>query len=326
MVAVGNLSNKRDGLWRRMTERFSRPVAEPQDGTSGTGLHVTVTRGRHKGATADIVGLRASVGQALDCDIVLTDANIASRHVILDFTGTPGSRSAVVTAGETGAVVAGHAIQPGVARTQRLPLQIDVGDATIEITDRAKTATRALNMTLAIPLAVGAGAGIGTLLTWGSAPDVVLPSARPQAPIASTPRAAPTIALPDVARQMDGMLATAGLQKQIKLTQRDNVILAEGTLPLDAFAKWRQIKAAVRESTSDRIVIADVVKPGDTSAGPANMIASVSNGKVPFVTGSNGKRAAVGEPLADGWIVRHITPQSVLLERGTAKMTIKLDK
>jgi Inner membrane component of T3SS, cytoplasmic domain len=308
-------------LLSRLQEQ-SRPVA-----SVGT-LQIAVVAGRHKGARSDVGHEPTVIGAGLDCDIVLTDIGIKSRHVTLEPRGRGRGRYVAVTAHEPGVIIAGEDVAPGATVVSALPLSLDIGSARIDVTGTvAPAGERTLNMWFALPLAVAAGAGIGALLTWGSAPSMPalsgVPAIRAAAP-SGLPAATPTVAVADVRAVMQRQLAATGLDKHIKISQRDNVILAEGNLPHDAYPTWRQVKAAINASSKERLLIADMVKPIEPGDGPRGLIAAVTLGKSPSVMGTNGRRAGIGEMLADGWIVRQITTDDVQLERGGNRVTIKL--
>jgi hypothetical protein len=294
----------------------SRGGSQAKAPSSSRGRDVTlaVTRGRHAGAEAEVMNGRVTIGASLDGDIVLTDRGIAAQHLIVDLVGKPGARSLTLSALAPGVLVGGE--------------ELGVG---IQFADPSPADRTSLSVITALPLAVAAGIGAGALGTWATSSSPSLPPLAPQSRTYAGPSAAPaglpragTIALADAAKTMERQLAAAGLDKQIKISQRDNVLTADGAVPMDAFPKWRAIKIALRDSVSERVLIADMVKPVETSDGPRAMIAAVNGGKSPSVTGVNGKRAGIGETLGDGWIVREITSEVVQLERGGSRVTVKL--
>jgi hypothetical protein len=308
-----------------------RDAASPSLARSSREVTLRVTRGRHQGAEAELVGGRITIGSSLDGDIVLTDRGIAAQHLTVDMVGKPGARSLTISALETGVLIGGDELAPGTPRSFKMPVTIDIADAVLQFVDPVPAERASLSVVTALPLAVAAGIGAGALGTWAFSPQGPPASYTPSrtyvgAPSTAAPSPLPTgtIALTDAAKAMQLQITAAGFEKQIKVTQRDNVLMAEGTLPVDAFPKWRAIKIAVRDNTSERLLIADMVKPLDTSEGPRAMIAAVTGGKIPSVMGTNGKRAGIGEILADGWVVRQITADAVQLERGGSRVTVKL--
>jgi hypothetical protein len=313
-------------------ERMAASPPPPAPNPSGAkDVMLRVLRGRHTGAEAEISSGRIAIGSSLDSDIVLTDRGVMPEHLVVDLVGKPGARTLTVSALAGGVLVAGEEVQSGAPRAFAMPLTIDIGDVGIQFVDPVPGERKALSMWTALPLAVAAGIGAGALGTWLTSSSTNTPQfPTPPRMAAPGPASAPTaprlgvVNLANAARTMEQQLAAAGLDKQIKVKQRDNVLMAEGNLPLDAHPKWRAIKAAVRDSVSERLLIADLVKPIDTDEGPRNLIAAVSGGKNPSVTATNGKRAQIGEILSDGWVVRQITAEAILLERGGSRVTVKL--
>jgi hypothetical protein len=324
-----------DRLRAAIPRRAQAGVAGSTTSQAGTDVRLRVLRGRHQGAEAELLPGRINIGSSLDGDIVLTDRGVSAQHVVVELAGNPGARTLALSAVGAGVLVAGEELAVGATKSFAMPVTIDIADAGLEFIDPVPrtggvSIARMARASVVLPAAVVAGMGVGALGSWLATPATLpnfTPRPGPTAPLAGQPTAQRLGVAPltDAARIMERQLMAAGLDKQIRVAQRDNVLVAEGTLSIDAHPKWRAIKAAVREGVSERLLIADMVKPLEAGdSGMRAMIAAVTGGKSPAVIGVNGKRAGPGETLIDGWIVKQITAEAVQLERGGSKVTVKL--
>jgi type III secretion system YscD/HrpQ family protein len=111
-------------------------------------------------------------------------------------------------------------------------------------------------------------------------------------------------------------IAAEGLDSGMRLVIRDGRFVAEGALSADDLLRWQEVRRAFRDRFGSRLILVSEVKEVEKGAQPPGVelaIRAVSLGDNPYVTLDDGQKYMIGSRLANGWIIRDIRPDRIVL-------------
>lgn len=291
---------------------FGGDEGAAQPGNHTETMRLTVLKGRHEGASLAVNHREFTIGSSLDSDIVLTDSGVADSHVRVRRSSATFIDRIEVTALADNVIVGTEAPPVGARTTVTLPIDIHVGDSLVRI--ESDNPGKALKSTLSlIPLGIVTGLAFGLVLPML---PVDLASLRTTFGTSATSTAAqPASGSPAALDALRSRIEEAGLTSVVETQSRGSAIVARGRAGPAELERWRSLRAKLAaEHPSAQIV--DLVGPASSAALPSSLVAAVVTRPVAIVIGTDGRRAGIGETLSDGWIVKEITADAVVIERG----------
>lgn len=299
----------------------------PGSSASGQSTPVLdITRGLHQGVHLTLDGAVYTIGSAASADLILSDAGIAGRHMVLRFVE---GRVAVEALEGDVVVVGPHGqetrIPMGNGHRARLPLEIAVGDARLRLGSGAPIQAPPASSSIwqskihwilaliLMCLCVGAFAFRG---------DPVAPAAL----ATNAPARAPQL-LPATAAQarlwFEQQLLAADL-KSIKVSEAGAQLLAEGAYDPSQKPRWIALQQAYDRQFGQQVMLQANVSAHSEIARPRVRFQAVWFGANPYVINDSGKRLYPGAALADGWTLERIESNQVILARGEERFTLTL--
>jgi hypothetical protein len=300
----------------------------PRSSASGKSAPVlSITHGLHQGVNLTLDSAVYIVGSASSADLILSDAGIAERHMVLRFVD---GRVAVEALGGDLIVVDLHGqqtrIPKGNGHRARLPLQIGLGDARLRLDssspERAPAAAQAsiwrrkLHWLLALVLMV---------LCVGAFAFRSEPIA-PAAVVVSTPVRAPLTPVNTSAQAhiwLDQQLSAADL-KGIRVSEAGGQLIAEGAYDPTQKSRWIALQQAYDQQFGQQVLLQANVTQHSEIAKPRVRFQAVWFGTNPYVINDSGRRLYPGAALADGWMLERIENNQVILARGEERFTLTL--
>ena len=288
---------------------------------------LSITRGLHQGVHLTLDSAVYTIGSAASADLILSDAGIAERHMVLRFVD---GRIAVEALGGDVLVLGPEGretrVPMGNGHRARLPLEIGIGDARLRLESGVPTpvSTAAVSsawrnkpqwlMALVLMfLCVGAFAFRGESTT----PTALVISAAAEAPAVS--RATPTQAH----LWLDQQLLAAGI-KSIRVSEVEGRLIAEGSYEPGQKPQWIALQQAFDKQFSQQVMLQTNVTVRADIANPRVRFQAVWFGTNPYVINDSGKRLYPGAALADGWVLERIENNQVVLARGEERFTLTL--
>ena len=293
--------------------RVTSEIASVGSELTNDQVRVSVLTGRHKGAVANVNSGRMVIGSSTNADIVITDEGIADEHVRVTARRNWWS-SQIEVQSLNGTFVVGYQV-PNEAGSLivNLPADVVVGSTRIRFESTVPrnelwTSGRGLMMAIFI------GAALGLILPFlpvisGSIPTFWSPAAS-QSQVSS----------------VDGILqqlSNSGLVGKVHVSERWGTFIFRGTLPVGEYEKWRAVKRQLLAQGLTVEKMVDLV--GSSTAGRTRqkIISAVVMDPEPMVIAYNGRKARVGELLVDGWVVKEISGDVVLLQRGQQSVRVR---
>jgi hypothetical protein len=304
----------------------------PGSSASGQSIPVlTITHGLHQGVCLSLDRSVYIVGSAATADLLLGDAGIAERHMVLRFLN---GQVAVEAVGSDVVVFGPNAreirIPMGKGHRARLPLDIQVGEARLTLsgtTDPAQPSTPAratatpgwlrkpqwIIALLLMFLCVGAFAFRG---------EAVSPLAVADKQASPAPRRQAATAV-EAKAWLDQQLAAADL-KQVKVSEVDGQLSVQGSYDPAQKGQWRSVQQAFDSRFGQQVVLHPDVAARTEIAKPRVRFQAVWFGANPYVINDSGKRLYPGAALADDWTLESIQNNQVILARGEERFTFTL--
>ncbi|WP_268800028.1 SctD/MshK family protein [Pseudomonas huanghezhanensis] len=303
-------------------------------GSSAPGKSIpllSVTRGLHQGVTLPLDKAAYVIGSAEHADLLISDPGIAERHMALRFSS---GQVAVEALGGDVTVIArnGQAINipVGSGHRARLPLDIRLGDARLTLTDPAQPQVpveggvpvwrRKPQWILALLLmflCVGAFAFRGQ-------PASPAGSVLREDMATSSPVPNPPAATSEEARVWLEQQLTASSLNQIKVSEIDGQLSAQGSYDPAKKGQWVSVQQAYDARFGQQVVLHQSVAPRTEIAKPRVRFQAVWFGANPYVVNESGKRLYPGAALADDWMLERIENNQVILARGEDRFTFTL--
>jgi hypothetical protein len=248
----------------------------------------------------------------------LTDDSIADRHIEVRRLNARIGSMVSIKALSDDVRVGIHELVAGTEIQTTLPARVSLGGTHIIL--RSQESGETSNwLLIALPLAILIGGLAGYLL-----PNMrLLPSTfggsqvRPSIEQSLAENSAETNIPPAITNAIRG----AGLQGKVRAVSRGSVIVYRGTLSERDYATWRQVRDDIKASGTAGQVF-DLVTLSAAMTPSPGLVSSVMLRPTPLVVSSDGRTARIGETLRDGWRVKAITADRVVLQRGKQEITV----
>jgi hypothetical protein len=290
-------------------------------------LKFEVVAGAHRGAVLLLDGADYRIGSSPDADIVLSDSGVAPEHAVLHV------ERGRVRIGATGAdITVGQEPLPLSRGCRvRLPVSIALGAAQIHLSDpKPGGLGRQLDsrMLTAAGVIVGVVAAAAVAAPWGwpqiagialtagasgvqtSTPLTVDP---PVGPSAESARNLSGQAVEEALRALNARLDVANI-KTLRIGIENGRLAVTGTLDPREAAAWAAIQQWFDQTYGGRIVLTTRIQPpGGSRAMPALQLQAIWYGDRPYILTADGEHYFKGAILDNGWIIRDITEDRVLL-------------
>jgi hypothetical protein len=292
-------------------------------------LRFEVVAGVHRGAVLLLDETHYRIGSSPEADIVLSDAGVAPQHAVLHV------KQGIVRIGATGAeITVGQEPLPILRGCRvKLPVSIALGAAQIHLSDPSegrepdhllllktdilefletsipKTPAAAVVLVLVFLAAVAALSHIaGSSGVRASAPAITGPSSEK----ARNPSG---LAAEDAVRALNARLDAAGI-KTLRINTENGRLAATGTLTRQEATVWAAVQQWFDQTYGGRIVLTTRIDPpGATRALPALQLQAIWYGEHPYILTADGEHYFLGAVLDNGWIVREIGEDRVLLAK-----------
>jgi hypothetical protein len=291
------------------------------------GIKFEVISGAHQGAVLTLDGTDYRIGSSPDADIVLSDPGIAPEHAVLRI-----DRGRVSIGATGGTVTVDQDLLP-LSRGCRvkLPVSITVGTAQIHLSDPGRkdqspglflqlltTAGVATCAALAFAIATQEWRGTASLLavavTAGSADAGAAEpstSSTPEGTANALNASGPTAE--DAMGALNARLDAAKI-RTLRISADNGRLAVTGTLTKQESAEWAGIQQWFDQTYGGRIVLTTRIEPsGGARALPSLQLQAIWYGDHPYIMTADGEHYFKGAVLDNGWILRDITEDRVLL-------------
>jgi hypothetical protein len=329
-------------------------LALPQNGARAgpkpSRLKLEVVGGAHRGAVLVLDGPDYRIGSSPNADIVLSDPGIAPEHAVLHV------ERGMVRIGASGADIMVEQEPVPLSRGCRvkLPASFSLGAAEIILSDadqadageagtgRSRTDAiparadsrwrRLVDLAIAKPLPA---AGVLACIILSGAfviGRVMMPgstgtSGRVPPPVtANAPGSTTEAALREVAEEAMGelktRLAAANIDTLETSTENGRLTVTGALATKRAEADWAAIRQWFDETYGRRLVLSRIEPPPKAMSMPALQIGGVWYGEHPYIVTGNGEHYFNGAILENGWIIRDIGAERVVLAKDGETVTL----
>lgn len=288
--------------------------------------------GLHKGVSLTLNKAVYRVGTASDTDLILGDAGVAARHLVLRISSAQLSIEA--TGGDVGIVDAnGNAslLEQGHGQHVRLPVELRIGEARLRLRSNQPPADQliadkpAFIATLPARRAAILMSLLALLMLSGALAFGM--RAEPQVP---TPRVAASQTLPAIAPTVEQ--ARAWLDQSLKDAELSQLqtrayggqLSVEGSYPAQLKDRWLVIQQNFDTRFGQHVVLTPRVHALTAVAKPRVRFQAVWFGRNPYVIDEHGKRLYPGASLQDNWVLEGIEGDQVRLVRGHERFAFTL--
>jgi hypothetical protein len=306
-----------------------------QQTSQATRFKLEVLAGVHRGVTLLLDSPEYRIGSSPQADIVLSDPGVAAEHAILRV-DRAGVRIDAIGA-EIG--VAQDRIPVAHGCRTRLPVDIALGEAELSLSrpdlDAADLQRRshlgAAAAWLARKPVTAAGALLGfvlavTFVAQDGAQTIraerLFPKASADASDARAdfayvagPRMADAKATAEqAARELGARLDAAKIQG-LRVSAPDGRLTVSGKLGKQEAADWAAIQRWFDQTYGSRIVLTANISAAERQAMPSLPLQAIWYGEHPYIITTEGARFYQGAVLDNGWVVREIGEDRLLLAR-----------
>jgi hypothetical protein len=284
-----------------------------------------VTDGLHTGAQLALDSESHSIGSSVESDIVLRDEGVAPSHARLRLSG-----SSVEIEAFGGDVLLEKGMVPqGHGQKCRLPLNARIGGAMVRIGHQQQGAERSfLSRTLALTLVGLVGVFILSVvanqLSMADAKHVpialaaALPATGTEASAATGSDASVAALMRDLTRKIE----EAGIGP-LAINADDGRISVSGTVPKDRSHAWANVQAWFDQTHGAKFMLASAVTVAGAEAAPRLALQAIWYGNRPYIITADGARYHEGAFIENGWSVRQIGEDALILGKDGATISLK---
>ncbi len=119
--------------------------------------------------------------------------------------------------------------------------------------------------------------------------------------------------LPDAVKSAQGLINRVDLAERIRVTSNNGALRLTGEVGGSEVRRWQDAEAIIRSRSSVKVETSVRLDPAESTAGRG--IAGVALAPERYVVGRGGQRLRIGDTLPEGWLIRDIDENRVLLER-----------
>lgn len=298
-----------------LAPRPGRALAPAAEQTVG----VMIEGGLHEGARLSLDAGSYRIGSAADCDIILHDDGVATRHALLRV--VEGEIHLEAVGGSVAldperrrVLPAGSGVKPA------LPATIWIGQARLRLTGRAAARSGMRGTAIA---ASGLLAVAGALVVHAmTSPPAAMPMVAAQSG-GSSALVAPASGgqVSEAAAQLRRRLASSGLTG-VAVTASGERVLATGTIEPAQQQAWSAAQQAFDAAHGGRLQLGSEVRVAQREDGPKVSLQAVWLGEQPYVLTADGGRHHQGAFLDNGWTIRSITKEGITFVQGERHVTL----
>jgi hypothetical protein len=328
-----------------VTESTDTQGAAASTGTKQQpGLKFEVVAGAHRGAALLLEEGDYRIGSSPDADIVLSDRGVAPGHAVLHVDGRGGVR---LSASGADVTVEREPLPVSHGCRVRLPASFTLGPAEIHLSRAEENAAgRAIAIRRGlVAVAVLAGVGLAVAVARellpvvdgdvgravrtatsgdGAGGDSVgslsRPPAGPSTALSGSP-SGPT--MDDALKALNERLEAEKIET-LKISTENGRLAATGTLTGPAADKWAAIQQWFDQTYGSRFVLATRLDPPEAPRSmPALHLEAIWYGERPYIVTADGEHYFTGAVLNNGWVVRDIDQNRVLLAKGGETVALK---
>jgi hypothetical protein len=293
-------------------------------------LKFEVVAGAHRGAVLLLNEGEYRIGSSSDADIVLSDPGVVPGHAVLHV-GRSELRIAAIGAGVT---VERKPLPVSHGCRVRLPASLVLGAAQIHLS-RAGENARGLGFSWRSLGVAGVllGVGLAVIVARGSLPvasavglavaavasddsatgDSVSRSSAGSSTARFGSRSDPTVE--EAVRALNARLEEARLQS-LRISAENGRLSATGTLAGRSAADWAAIQQWFDQTYGSRFVLTTRLDPSsERRTMPALQLQAIWYGERPYIVTADGEHYFKGAVLNNGWVVRDIGQDRVLLAK-----------
>ncbi|MFC3691160.1 SctD/MshK family protein [Chenggangzhangella methanolivorans] len=275
---------------------------------------LNITAGPHSGVVLPLDAPTCRIGSSPDSDIVLSDRDVAETHAALKF-----ERGKLFIEAQGGPVGLkdGLEIPQGQGAGVRLPADIRIGASVIRLAGLQKPAPW-----LQPPMAAVAcvalllvGSIVATQAGFGDAAT----DARP-----SNPEAASAVAgaqPDDPVAALRERVASAGVDG-VTIEAVGDRIVAKGAIEDVAKPRWAAAQRWFDETYGGQYVLASEIGAKSAQARPRIQLQAIWFGPSPYVVTADGQRRYAGATLGDGWVLKEVRQDKVVVSKAGEEMTL----
>ena len=318
------------GLWQAAARSIGVVAGNPG---AAQPLTLEVTQGVHAGAKVELTELFCSVGSSTQSDIVLRDPGIAPIHARMRRKG--GSVEIDAVGGDV-VLSNGETVPKDHGRRCRLPLEAAFGDARIRLTQagpvrQGSFANRTLLagglVLLVVVLSFAADplslASTGEHLTAGQNLTQLALADGSQAVMTDATQVGSTpLSLAEAGEQLKSHLQQVGLAG-LAVDDANGRLVVSGAIPQQKGDVWTATQAWFDEAYGGKFQLASSVVTGAAVAPPRLELQAIWYGERPYVIAADGARYHEGAFTSDGWVIKHIGEQELLLTKGGASVALR---
>ncbi|KAB2661843.1 hypothetical protein F9K91_24045 [Brucella tritici] len=291
-----------------------------RNGFADGNVRLSVAAGLHRGATISLDGSAHVIGSDAEADIVLKDAGIAPRHVLL----RPAGRRIEIEAVGGHVEVDSHHVSEGHGYRTRLPVNIVVGSARMVICAPSQPEPKSFfrRPTTAVAAVVCC---VGVFVSLAAHALMSAPvGARLDTDTANTVQVATqnTAETPTMARGiLTAQLDQAGISG-VTLAVEKNRLVASGALAKEKSEAWLDIQSWFDRTYGDKIVLTSNVTVSGVGAPPRLALQAIWFGPNSYVLAGDGARYHEGAYVDDGWMISKIGEKSLHLSKEGATIAL----
>jgi Inner membrane component of T3SS, cytoplasmic domain/Inner membrane component of T3SS, periplasmic domain len=316
-----------------------RPESKRSDAAmrqAGAKLKFEVVAGTHQGAVVMLDRADYRIGSSPHADIVLSDSGVAAEHAVLRI-----ERSTVRIDATGAAVRVERELLPvSRGRRVRLPVSFTLGAARIHLSGsigdtpaqrlgelsrwvigKPFTATGVLACFVLAITVVAQGLPrkprtdpAGTTFSEAAGLEH-LTSGQVQGPSTASPESQLASTAEEAAYKLKARLSDANIQT-LRVSVVDGRLAVAGKVSKQDASAWGEIQQWFDQTYGGRLVLATEVSPAsEVRSLPALHLQAISYGEHPYIVTGDGERYYEGAVLDNGWILREIGEDRLLLTK-----------
>jgi hypothetical protein len=295
-------------------------------------LKLEVLAGVHRGATLSFdKAADYRIGSSPKADIVLRDSGVAAEHAVLRIEAAAVRIDA--TGGEVG--VDHKTIPLGHGCRVRLPAELALGETQLRVLrPGADPALRGARHVLAQarksltdkPIAMASAAiclaVVATAVALGRPRAVPVRTAEAKTEIGGRGGVHAVATAQQAAAALEARLRAASIRR-LKVSAVDGRLVVSGKLIKQQALEWAAIRQWFDQTFGGGIVLTANITDADGPAMPTLQLRGIWYGDRPYIITAHGERYYEGAVLGDGWVVRQIGKDRILLARAGETVVLK---
>jgi hypothetical protein len=287
-------------------------------------LTLNVIDGVHRGVSVPIAGDSCQIGSSMECDLSLSDSSIEDRHFSVRRMG-----SMVIIGAHGGEVVVNDRtkLEVGKGMRARLPVRISAGGVSMVLDGAVKvegTLKSYLQPLRKVGLFGGCIALLGlsiVLVQAGVASNLDNRQTDSTIVAASHTGQSITAATPDPKQALHQMLADNGLGS-LDVQWEGSRVHVDGAVDHDQMKKWADVQYRFDSQYGSRNVVSSSVHAVARKIQPKFKLQAIWFGEKPYAIAADGSRLYTGAALEDGWIIKEISADRLVVKRNVEEFTL----